>query len=136
MKTILSVIIFLLAMSIPIVVSNIIASWVEIWPWSQRDTEWVSVDCSPIIEIDARDIDGAIIIDGEKIPFYIFYNHELVQIFVETSVENMPKMILEFKCKYYAEDEFSAKVTQSNIPYFEVGQKIIFRRVDQIDKSQ
>ena len=130
MKTILSVVIFLLAMSIPFAVSNIISSWVEIWPWSQRDTEWVSVDCYPIIEIDARDIDGAIIIDGEKIPFDIFYKYERVQILVETSVENMPEMILEFKCKYYAEDEFSAKVTYSNVPYFEVGQKITLRRVD------
>ena len=129
-KIILFCVIFMLPGIIVNTISSMLASWMEIWPWSQRDTEWVSVDCYPIIEINAKDIDGMIILDGEEIPIDIFYKYELVQILVETSDENMPKMILEFKCKYYAEDEFSAKVTQSNVPYFEKGQKITFRRVD------
>ena len=130
MKTILSVVIFLLVVSIPSVVSNIISSWVEIWPWSQRDTEWVSVDCYPIIEINAKDIDGTIVFDNDEIQIDIFYKYEFVQLYTYDSDKNVTEVLVEFNCWYYAEDEFSAKVVQTYVPYFEKGQKITFRRVD------
>ena len=130
MKTILSVVIFLLAMSIPFAVSNIISSWVEIWPWSQRDTEWVSVDCYPIIEINAKDIDGTIVFENDEIQIDILHKFEFVKLYTYDSDKNVTEVLVEFNCWYYAEDEFSAKVIQSNVPYFEKGQKITFRRVE------
>jgi hypothetical protein len=51
-------------------------------------------------------------------------------IYIPDSNDDVLVPIVDLKCWYYAEDEFSAKVVQTYVPYFEKGQKITFRRVD------
>lgn len=129
-KIILFCVIVMLPAIIANTISSMLASWMEIWPWSQRDTEWVSVDCFPVIEINVKDFNGTIILDNEEIPIDIFHDFEFVQLYTYDSDKNVTEVLVEFNCWYYAEDEFSAKVIQSNVPYFEKGQKITFRSVD------
>ena len=99
-------------------------------PWSHCDSVWVSEDYDITIKLDSDDLDGTILYDNTELQIHCWPHYESLSIYIPDSNDDVLVPIVDLKCWYYAEDEFSAKVTYSNVPYFEVGQKITFCRVD------
>ena len=99
-------------------------------PWSLYDSVWVSEDYDITIKIYSDNLDGTILYDNTELQIHCWPSYEFLYIYVPDSNDRVSVPIVDFKCWYYAEDEFSAKVIETYVPYFEVGQKITFRCVD------
>ena len=99
-------------------------------PWSLYDGVWVAEDSDITIKIYRDDMDGTILYDNTELQIHCWPHYESLSIYIPDSNDDVLVPIVDLKCWYYAEDEFSAKVVQTYVPYFEKGQKITFRRVD------
>ena len=128
-------IVFLVVVSLILIV--IIGAYARYWVYqnweigSQPFTTWVSEDESIEIKVKTYgDATGTIKLEDETIDFNAYFLGHIFSVVLYEGDKPDEIMIEEWWCSYKSKNKFVAKVSKSTT-YFQEGQKIVFRKVEE-----